>query len=113
MSVAQAAIMCVESPSSCRVLIRQVAAGPRIWPPSMMKPPPLSSASFPNETLAPLFTNTLLQTLASVVHAPARSAAPAGAPSDAEPSDAEPSETHNENAEKRIIVIDLLPKSPQ
>src|SRR5882762_3978134 len=72
MSVAHAAIVCVDAPSSILAFIRQVAAGPRIWLPSMMRPRPLSSASFANETLAPLFTNTLLQTLASVVHAPLR-----------------------------------------
>ena len=34
----------------------------------------MSSESFVNEILPPLFTNTLLQVLASVVHAPVKSA---------------------------------------
>src|ERR1044072_1109801 len=103
MSVAHAAIMCVVSPSSFVALIRQDAAAPGICPPSMIRPPPLSSESFANETLAPLFTNTLLQTLASVVHAPVRSAPSAGAPSGTQQSN-----TNNESAERRLVVIDAL-----
>src|ERR1043165_214412 len=103
MSVAHERIMYVTASSSLAVLIRQVAPGPRMSRPSMIRPPPLSSESLANETLAPFFTNTLLQTLASVVHAPVKSAASAGTPSDAQHS-----KTNNESAERRLVVIDVL-----
>src|SRR4029453_6818936 len=40
----------------------------------MIRPLPTSSESLANETLEPFFTKTLLQRLASVAHAPVRSA---------------------------------------
>src|ERR1043166_7828631 len=103
MSVAHVRIRCVTASSSLVALIRQVAPGPRISLPSMIKPPPLSSESLANEILAPLFMNTLLQTFASVVHAPVRSAASADAPSGTEQS-----ATSNESAERRRLVIGVL-----
>ena len=59
----------------------------------------MSSESFVNEILPPLFTNTLLQVLASVVHAPVKSAPSAGAPSDKWQR-----KTNNESAERRLVI---------
>jgi hypothetical protein len=63
----------------------------------------MSSESFVNEILAPLFTNTFLQALASVVHAPVRFAPSAGAPSDKWQSD-----TNNESAKRRLVIEVLV-----
>jgi len=57
----------------------------------------MSSESFVNEILPPLFTNTLLQALGSVVHAPVRSAPSASAPSDKW-------QSNNESTERRHVI---------
>ena len=59
----------------------------------------MSSEFFANEILPPLFTNTLLQAPASVVHAPVKSAPSTGAPSDKWQS-----KTNNESAERRLVI---------